>query len=245
MARIPAVQFIATAVATLLLTACSVTFTTGDSGGRDDPTPTPAPTPTDPGGTVMGSGVVVTEDREVAGFDSVVLKGIGELYIEFTGEESLSIEAEDNILPVLISEVSGNELVLGPRPGTGISTTEPIIYRLTVSGLSAVSVSGSATVDARGIVSDRLTASSSGSSDMRITGRVDRLHVDISGSGSFWGRRLESAHARVEVSGSGDVVVNASESLDVRSSGSSDVRYSGSPEVTQDISGSGSVRPVD
>ncbi|MBW3590648.1 MAG: DUF2807 domain-containing protein [Actinobacteria bacterium] len=247
MVRFRPVRLAVTAVAAILLPACSVTFTTQDSD--DDataaPTPTVETTPTVEGGTVIGSGVVATEEREVEDFDAVVVTGIGELRIEFTGEESLSIEAEDNILPLLTSEVSGNELVLGPRSGVGISTHEPIIYRLTVADLSAISVSGSVNVDARGIVGDALTVSSGGSSDIRITGRVDRLSLDKSGSGTFSARRLESAHARVEVSGSGDVVVNAADTLDVSASGSSDVRYVGNPRVNRvDVSGSGSVGPL-
>lgn len=238
-------QAAAAVTSAVLLTACSVTFTTEDSdagNGRAAPTPTAA-SPVH-GSTVIGSGKVVSEERQVSDFDAVALRGIGELHIEFTGEESLSIEAEDNILPVLDSEVSENELLLGPRSGIGITTNEPIVYRLTVAELSAISVSGSAAVDAKGIVGEQLTVTSSGSSDIRITGRVDRLSVDKSGSGTFSGRRLESAHARVEVSGSGDVVVNATETLNVVASGSSDVRYVGSPTVDADTSGSGSVEPA-
>lgn len=246
MVRFRPVRLALTTVAALLLPACSVTFVTQDSD--DDATAAPTPTVETPyveGGTVTGSGVVATEEREVEDFDAVVVKGIGELRIEFTGEESLSIEAEDNILPLLTSEVSGNELVLGPRSGVGITAHEPIIYRLTVAELSAISVSGSVNVDARGILGDRLTVSSSGSSDMRITGSVDRLSLDKSGSGTFSGRRLESAHASVEVSGSGDVVLNVADTLDVTASGSSDVRYVGNPRVSQvDVSGSGSVEPL-
>jgi len=46
-----------------------------------------------------GSGRVVTETREVGGFTKVELSGSGELTIEKTGTESLSISAEDNLLP--------------------------------------------------------------------------------------------------------------------------------------------------
>lgn len=238
-------QVVAAVASAVLLTACSVTFTTGDSNdGNGAAARTPTAGSTGNGSTVVGSGTVVSEERQVSDFDAVALRGIGELHIEFTGEESLSIEAEDNILPVLDSEVSANELVLGPRAGIGITTNEPIVYRLTVAELSAISVSGSAAVDAKGIVGERLTVTSSGSSDIRITGRVDRLSVDKSGSGTFSGRRLESAHARVEVSGSGDVVVNATETLNVVASGSSDVRYLGGPRVSADTSGSGSVEPA-
>lgn len=226
-------------MAALLLPAC-ITITTE---GSDDPTPA-EPSPTGDSSNVIGSGVVETEERRVSGFDSVVLEGIGELHIEFTGEESLSIEAEDNILPMLTSEVSGNELVLAPRSGTGISANEPIVYRLSVAELSSLSVSGSAEVDARGIVGEELQVFTAGASEIRITGSVDRLQVDATGSATFAGRRLQSNNATVEASGSSEVVVNATDSLDVRATGASRVRYSGDPRVSDEVSAAASVRSL-
>jgi hypothetical protein len=55
-----------------------------------------------------GSGQLTTESRPVSGFTKVELSGTGELTIEQTGTESLTISAEDNILPRLTSEVSGD-----------------------------------------------------------------------------------------------------------------------------------------
>jgi hypothetical protein len=61
------------------------------------------------------------------GFTKVELSGTGELPIETTGTESLTISAEDNILPRLTSKVSGDTLILGTKPTT-IVTTKPITF---------------------------------------------------------------------------------------------------------------------
>jgi hypothetical protein len=66
------------------------------------------------------------------GFTKVELSGTGELPIEKTGTESLTISAEDNILPRLTSKVSGDALILGTKPNTTIVTTKPITYSFTV-----------------------------------------------------------------------------------------------------------------
>ena len=73
--------------------------------------------------------------------------GYTPIEIQQTGEESLVIEAEDNILPLLTSEVSGRRLTLGTKPNTSISATRPIVYRLTVKDLAGIGVSGSPGVD--------------------------------------------------------------------------------------------------
>ena len=48
---------------------------------------------------VTGSGKVATETRNVSGFTSVTLAGIGNVYLTQGETESVRIEAEDNLIP--------------------------------------------------------------------------------------------------------------------------------------------------
>ena len=59
---------------------------------------------------VRGSGNVVTETREVSGFDSIHVDYPARVLISQGSAETLKIEAEDNLLPGLKTEVGGNEL---------------------------------------------------------------------------------------------------------------------------------------
>ena len=54
---------------------------------------------------VRGSGVTVTETREVSNFDRVQLQSIGELTIIQGEPESLTIEAESNIVRRIKTDV--------------------------------------------------------------------------------------------------------------------------------------------
>ena len=55
---------------------------------------------------VNGSGNLITQSRPVSEFTEVELLGDAELTIEQTGTESLTMEAEDTILPVLRSQIA-------------------------------------------------------------------------------------------------------------------------------------------
>ena len=55
--------------------------------------------------TIQGSGNVTSESRNVSNFNEVELQGIGNLTVQQTGSESLTIEAEENIIPYLKTEV--------------------------------------------------------------------------------------------------------------------------------------------
>jgi len=191
------------------------------------------------GGGVMGSGTMASASRDVTGFDSVVIAGSGTATIEVTGVDSLTIEAEDNILPLLTSNVSGTILELGVE--SSISPTRPITYSITVASLSSIEILGSANVTASGVDSDALRVVISGSSVVSAAGTATEVDVEISGSGSYAGSDLVASIGRVEISGSGTATVNATEELHANISGSGTIRYLGDPSVTESVSGSGTI----
>ena len=191
--------------------------------------------------TIRGSGVVASETRDVAGFSQVSVSGSGIVLLEQTGAESLTVEAEDNLLPVLETRVYNGVLHLGWKKNVNVRTTKPVRYHVTVKDLRAVDVSGSAAVRATGIDTDKLTSEISGSGSAKLSGRADDVDLGVSGSGSYDAAALRSRSVKINISGSGEAVVNASDRLDVNVSGSGSVRYVGTPAVSQHVSGSGSI----
>jgi Putative auto-transporter adhesin, head GIN domain len=217
-------------LAILVLAACDVSICTGDcvSAGGDGP-------------TIKGSGTPKTEVRPVDKFTAIRLSVSGNLVIERTGTESLTVTADDNLVSLFTSEVKDSTLDLSVAKGKSLSGKRPV-YRVTVSELQKLDVSGSGTVDATKLDGDALSMSISGSGTGNLAGRVDDLTVSISGSGSFNGAELKAKRAKVVVSGSGEVTVNASDELDAKVSGSGSIWYVGSPKLTPSVSGSGSIK---
>jgi hypothetical protein len=194
------------------------------------------------GPTVTGSGKVVTEPRNVAGFSAVSLDGSGRLVVEQTGTESLTVTGDDNLLPYIETKVSGHTLTLGETSGTNISPSKDIVFKLTVKTLDNIGISGSGAADVKSLQGTNLKIDISGSGEISADGAEDDLNVDISGSGRLRGDTLRSKRARVDISGSGRAALAVSEKLDANVSGSGTIEYVGDPQVHQDISGSGSVR---
>jgi hypothetical protein len=210
---------------------------------------------------VRGSGNMATESRDVDGFTEIVLEGSGEVDIEMGDTESLTIEAEDNLMSHLTSDVEGGRLVLGTRDA--IVTTRGIVYTITATNLDGITVSGSGdvevadvttteftteisgsgTVDVSSLEADRLEVTISGSGDIDVTGAAGELDVDIPGSGRFDGEGFEASVGDVSISGSGAAIVNVAETLDANVSGSGNIEYLGSPAVSSTVSGSGSITP--
>jgi hypothetical protein len=170
---------------------------------------------------VQGSGSVRRDERAIAGVDGVRFVTMGSLLIAQGAQERLTVEADDNVLPLLTSAVADGTLVLGITPGAGFSTRSPIVHRLTVRHLRALACAGSGEVTATGLAADE--------------------RVAISGSGGFHARDLLCRTSSVRISGLGDAEVHADATLDATVSGSGSVRYAGAPTVTSRVTGSGSV----
>ncbi|MGH8945591.1 MAG: head GIN domain-containing protein [Acidimicrobiia bacterium] len=210
---------------------------------------------------VRGSGEMITESREVDGFTEVELQGSGSVTVEVTGTESLTIQAEDNLMPLLTSEVDEGRLVLGTTEP--ISPTREIVYTVSVADLDSISVggsgelslssvespffeitvSGSGSVSLQDLTADELMVIMSGSGEVELAGLVDHLDLDLSGSGDYLGERLTTTTAVVEVSGSGNAIVQVTEHLEAIVSGSGDIGYLGDPTVDSSVSGSGEIEP--
>jgi Putative auto-transporter adhesin, head GIN domain len=194
------------------------------------------------GDTSSETNNVTSEARDVSGFDKVELKGVGNLSLEQTGSESLTVEAEEEVLPKIRTEVENKRLIIGPERNTSINTTKPINYKLTAKDLNTPEVSGSSNVEAEDINTDELAVSIGGAGDVEIRGSADSQEVEISGSGEYRAGNLESKEATIDVRGSGLATVNVSDELDAEVSGSGSVEYIGDPTVEQEVSGAGEVR---
>jgi hypothetical protein len=186
-----------------------------------------------------GSGRLATEPRQVSGFTKIELSGTGEVTVQKTGTESLTISAEDNILPRLTSKVSDGTLDLGTKANAKISPTKPITYSVTVKDLTGLAVSGSGTIHVTNLTTAALSIDISGSGTITANGTVDDQDLEISGSGRYQAEQLASKTVKAQISGSGTASVLATDRLDVEISGSGTLTYSGNPQVQQEISGSG------
>jgi hypothetical protein len=213
---------------------------------------------------VVGSGSLESEEREAQDVERVRLTDVGEMTIIQGDQEGLTVEADDNLLPYIETEMRGRELVVGVRDGYELDTDNPVRYTLRVRSLEEVSISGSANVYAASLDTGDLLLEVSGSGNMQVdevnadalrlrvsgsgnfdlAGAARTLDVSITGSGNVKAGDLACDRAEVTVSGAGNVTVWASEALDVRVTGVGNVEYYGRPEVSQSITGGGEVKSL-
>jgi Putative auto-transporter adhesin, head GIN domain len=193
-------------------------------------------------GGVRGSGIVKTESKEVSKFSSISFKSVGKLKIQQTGKESLTISAEDNILPLLESRVADNVLYLTAAKDANFNPTKPIEFVVEVKSLERLNIDGVGSIEANGIQGKQLSVSLDGVGSIAIAGSVDVLDLSLSGVGKFQGEELRTKQAKIRHDGVGSAVINVSDRLDATLTGVGSVEYIGSPQIQESVQGVGRIK---
>jgi hypothetical protein len=154
-----------------------------------------------------GNGVIITQTRDVSDFTGVESNGDFEVNI-YPGEESgVEVEAAENLMSLIITRVSGSELIIEPRRGNCIRSSEHIRVTVTVPDLNHIDLNGSGIVWCDTLATQNLEVDLDGSGTIRcISLMVPALDIDLSGSGKI---ETEGTFTTVNttIDGSGDVIL--------------------------------------
>jgi len=214
-----------------------------------------------PAEIVRGSGVAATEDRVIAGVSTVAMSAFGDLYVESGAQESLRLEAEDNLLGYLQTYLDNGTLRIRKIGSVDLRPTLPIEFHLTVPALDGIVHTGVGSVEAVGLTGAALVVVHSGVSTMNFddldlgvlevtmsgvgeieaSGTVNRQQVVLTGVGTYEAEGLDCVDAEMTLSGLGSATLRASGTLDVTISGSGSLGYYGDPVLTVNGTGSGQV----
>lgn len=216
------------------------------------------------GERIRGNGSIKTEQRSVGSFKSISSHGSFNVYVS-SGDQSLKIEAEENLLPYIETYVEGsvlhiqekNNYWLRPSREVKILVSLPdfesissygsgdIISQSKISNSSklALTVNGSANIR-MDVDAPEIAAETNGSGDIDLKGSAKTWTGEIRGSGNIRAIDLKSDDATIKIYGSGNADVFADSRLDVHVAGSGDVNYKGNAQISSSIAGSGKVRKL-
>lgn len=197
------------------------------------------------GGITVGSGNVISETREVSDISAVALSTSGALTITQGETESLTIEADDNILPLLTSDVVNGTLKLDSKPNTSFSTQNSIIYTLTVKDISAITGTGSGSIEVGDLTPQSdlsMTITGSGSLNASAIHSEANISITAEGSGGFNVKGIEGDAVSLTIrgNGGGEILLMMATTVDVTLTGSGSLSTNGAAQSqTVNLSGSG------
>jgi len=189
---------------------------------------------------VQGSGTSKSETRNVRGFTKIDAGGAVNVEIAVQKNFSVVVEADDNLLANIKTEVSGDTLKIysedriSPKTRVNVLISMPEMEGLDVSGASSGNVAN--------VNADSLELKASGASEIKMDGTAKELNADASGASTINAESLKVENADVEASGASKAIVSATNDLKVDASGASKILYVGEPKnIKQNSSGASSV----
>jgi len=211
---------------------------------------------------VRGNGNVLTEDRTINESFSAIKATEGlDVYLTQGNNESITIEADENLHDLIITEVIDGVLKIHTRENIGRATSKKIM--VSFKDISAItSTSGSDVYSTNTINANHLKLKSSSGSDMKLdvntsilecesssgsdlklSGKTKKLIAEASSGSDIKASNLIAESSQVKASSGADITINTVKELTAKASSGGDIKYYGNPEkVSKNKSSSGSVR---
>jgi hypothetical protein len=210
---------------------------------------------------IKGSNNVVSEDRTISSnFESIkVSQGII-VHLTQGNSTEINVEADDNIIDLLITEVKNNELkiyfeknVYRAKARNVYLTTKDISQIRTSSGAQVItentiqttsleldSSSGSG-IKIR-VNANEINSESSSGSTIKIEGKTTKFSAKSSSGSAIKANELNTTNANVKASSGSNIDINVSGQLTAKASSGGDIDYEGNPtNIDKDTSSGGSV----
>jgi len=214
--------------------------------------------------TIKGNGNVITKTRTIDEFDSVALVGSFDLNLVDGDEGKITINAEENLIPYIITEVEGGELKVKFKKNINVRTYKKIVITIPFEEIDGVVLSGSGdivsekTIEANtfevslsgsgditlDVEANNIETNISGSGDVKLSGKTKNFDCAISGSGDIHGYELEVTNLKAAIAGSGNIKATVLNKIEAGIAGSGDIYYKGKPKYI-DVGSVGSGDAID
>lgn len=189
---------------------------------------------------VVGAGSLLTETREVGtAFDRIEVGGGIVLDVSVGPETSVELEAQENLLPILRTEVEEDTLTV--RNTQNYAATRPVRLSVTVPVLVGVVLSGGSVGTADGLGADAFEVELTGGAELTAGGTVGELVLLASGGSKAHLDGLAVDAADVDLSGGCEAHLAGADRVTGKASGGSRVFASGGADVEVDASGGSEV----
>lgn len=211
---------------------------------------------------IDGNKKVVTQDRNISNnFESIKVSQGLDLYITQSNDVSLSVEADENLHNIIMTDVENGTLLIYTTENIRRAASKKI--NLSIDNISAIKATSGSDVFSTNTIktnslelnctsgaditldvkTETLNCYSTSGSDIRISGTTKSLFAEATSGSDIKASDLIAETSKVKATSGADISVNTSKELTARATSGGDIRYSGNPEkVDKSDNSAGSVR---
>ena len=190
---------------------------------------------------VQGSGVMRSEKREVSGFSKI--DGSGAINVEISMQETFSVEveADDNLLEYIKTEVDGDTLKIYSEGR--LSRQNPVNVKIGMPSINGLEIAGASKANVANVTGAEISLSANGASRINISGEVKNLQSKANGASAIEAESLKTENAEVKVNGASKTIVFATNDLIAKANGASRITYVGEPaNIEKKANGASSIK---
>lgn len=209
---------------------------------------------------IDGDGNVVTTQRELNGSFSEIRVSRGlDVILNQGSSESVSVEADENLQDIIVTEIDGNILKITTTENIRRSSSKKVFVSFDdltkIETTSGSQVSSENNLDVQDLKletssgsqlkltlkAESLECDSSSGSNVTLSGIANRIYASASSGSGISASDLETKTANVKASSGANVSINTSKELTAKASSGGNISYYGNPEVVnnnESVSGS-------
>lgn len=235
-------RIIVTSIISLLLLSCNFSMNIGQG--------------------VDGNGNVINVERTISSDfkDIKVSQGL-DLYITQTNDVSLTVEADENLMDLIMTEVVDGTLKIYTTENIRRASSRKIMLNIeTIASIKATSgsdVHSENTIEVDNlelkttsgadikldVKTESLDCSSTSGSDIKLSGTTNIFKAVATSGSDINASELQAQNSDVKATSGADISVNTSKLLTAKATSGGDIRYSGNPEkIDKSDTSAGSVR---
>lgn len=194
---------------------------------------------------IQGNGIVKKEIREVEKYHTIIIKIGYDIVLTNETQGKIRVVGEENINPIILTEVKNGILEIGTNPKMGYSSKQKNnkIY-IPAKGINTLKVTGVSDIKSEEALEfSKLKVEIEGVANVALIGKVEDLEINMKGTGRFSGFDLMAENAQVKLKGMGDIKVFATQSFDGEVKGVGTIKVKGNPKkVSKTEKGLGRIR---
>lgn len=219
------------------------------------------------GKTTQLSGIELEEIRNVSpDFNGIIATTAYDIEInDGDNNGEIVLKGDSALIDKIVVEVRDEKLVISQKRGFYSSHGDAVKISLNSNQLKSILLTGSGNItsntiqksddikiilDGSGHITTQISASKTelqlnGSGEINISGNTDELNAGITGSGDIHGFNFSAKNVIAGLTGSGNLEINVTESLDAGVVGSGQLKYKGNPTGKNfNVAGSGEIIDV-
>jgi hypothetical protein len=213
---------------------------------------------------VKGSGKQISETRKTEEFRRIDVSGGFKVNLKQDSSNSLTINADDNLLKYIKTSVEGGRLRIYTKRNlcnsgqitvnVGFRTLDELKGSGAIEFVSDgkvntqdlhIELSGACKVNME-LNADNVRTEGSGATEIMLKGQASSHNIELSGTGKVNALDFVVGSYNIHTSGASHCQINVLKELNVHTSGASEIQYRGNPSsVNNDKSGASSITKID